>query len=129
MDEKNLEMIYPYLKQVKWNEKMAELGHKLYMFNCQMFDPSFDPPKEYRKAILYFMVGMHDKIPFDQYAIHYLRSLTPNISTVKDLHNWIDMVNQFPPGTPLRSRRYGLFETFMGVCFYSNPLPPNHKLF
>lgn len=128
MDDKNLEMILPFLERVEWDEQMAQLGEKMYRFNCRMFDPAFVPPKNYRQTILYFLLNLQDRIPFEDYSIHYLRSLTPKIKTTDDLNNWIDMVNQFPPGTPLRSRRYGLFETFMGVCFYTNPLPPNHSL-
>ena len=126
MDEKNLQMIRVLTNQVRWNEEMAEKGRQMYHFNCKMFEPSFQPPKQMRKLTLYFLLGLEDdSCKFTQYATHFLRSLTPNIKSVFDLNNWIDIVNQFPPGTPLKSRKYGKIETFLGVCFYTNPLPPN----
>lgn len=124
----NLHLVLQYIDRVTWDKEMARLGRDMYQFNCNMFDPSYIPPKKYRRLIQYFMIGMQDVIPYHIYAVHYLRSLTPHIKTVSDLDNWMNMVNQFPPGTPLRSRPYGTYETFMGVCFYTNPLPPSIPL-
>lgn len=126
MDEKNLQMILPLINQVRWNEEMAQKGREMYSFNCKMFEPFFQPPKHLRKLTLYFLLGLEDhSCKFTRYATHFLRSLTPNIRSIHDLQNWINIVNQFPPGTPLKSRKYGQFETFVGVCFYTNPIPPN----
>lgn len=103
---------------------MARTGEVMFQLNRQMFEPTFNPPKKYRRLIQYFMIGACDNIPFEQYMINYLRSQAVTIRSVSDLKNWIDIVNQNPPGTPLVSRPYGIFETFMGVAFYTNPLRP-----
>jgi len=122
--ENNLQLVRPYLSKVTWDSEMAKRGEEMYRFNLKMFDPNFIPPKRYRRLIQYFLIGTCDDIPFYNYSIHYLRSLTQRIKTTDDLQNWMNMVNQFPPGTPLTSRPQGQFETFMGVAFYTNPLPP-----